>query len=516
MKRVNNIIIIVLSMLFVSLKACAFEPWINDLRGLFQANKAVIYAVNLRTFNANDINNDGIIEPEQGEESGNFINAIDRLDEIVSLGVNTLHLLPITPVGKTKALGTAGSLYAASAFGELNPQLKSPQSNLSLKNQAREFINECHARKIRVIVDLPSCAAYDLYLKNPELFKKDEKQNPVVPADWTDVRLLDAGNESSINQDVYNLYRDFVDLMLDLGADGIRADVATIKPYSFWKQLIQETRKRDPQFLFLAEASDSWKTPPSKYSVFTPYNRLLDAGFDGYYGSFFNLKNWKNPKDLYSCVKFNIDIEKKSKATKSVIGSFTTHDEVSPILVNGVQYSKMIVWLNATLPLNPYYVDGFSTGDDYLYFWANKKAPKTETDDDYYFVHRGQLDIFNYSRKPAGKHPDIAPEMILANKFRMLSGDAISIGSFVPLKTSDSNVFAYARSFNKSSVIVVGNLDFRAIKEDVKIYIPNMTPDLVSFPVKLNSIPQQLKGRLQTNLLPGEVQVLYFTKLELK
>ena len=66
------------------------------------------------SFNANDTNKNGIIDND--EKSGNFINAIERLDEIKESGINTLHLLPITPVGKLKALGTAGSLYAIDNF----------------------------------------------------------------------------------------------------------------------------------------------------------------------------------------------------------------------------------------------------------------------------------------------------------------------------------------------------------------------------------------------------------------
>ena len=44
---------------------------------------------------------------DEAEESGNFINAIDELDNLTKMGINTIHVLPITPVGKIKAFGTA-------------------------------------------------------------------------------------------------------------------------------------------------------------------------------------------------------------------------------------------------------------------------------------------------------------------------------------------------------------------------------------------------------------------------
>lgn len=515
MMKLKNILILLAINIFLTTGAWANDVWINDLRSLFLSNNAIIYAINMRTFNAKDLNKNGIIEEDIGEERGSFLNAIDRLDELKTTGVNTIHLLPITSVGKVKALGTAGSLYSAASFNELNPQLKSDNKDLTINEEAKRFIDECHNRKIRVIVDMPSCGSYDLYLKNPDIFKKDKNQNPIIPADWTDVRLLDAGTNANINMDVYNLYQGYIDLMILLGVDGVRADVATIKPYTFWKKLIDETRMRNPQFLFLAEASDSWKEPPSEYAVFTPYNKLLEAGFDGYYGSFFNLKDWKTAPELISHIKTNNEICKKYPGGRSAIGSFTTHDILSPILINGAQYSKMIVWLNSTLPLNAYYIDGFPTGDDYIYPWANKKAAKTFTDDDYYFTHRGQLDIFNFSRKPMGNRKDILQEFILGNKFKIYARELVSKGSFVPLKTSSEYVFAYARSYNKNTLIVIGNLDFKK-SHNVKVSIPKLTTELSSVPIRVLNVPKISNGKITTDLTPGDVQVLVFDNLELK
>jgi hypothetical protein len=80
----------------------------EGLRTMFLNNKAVICGINIRNFNSKDTNQNGLID--SNEESGNFINAIERLDEIKNSGINTLHVLPITPVGKLKALGTAAEL----------------------------------------------------------------------------------------------------------------------------------------------------------------------------------------------------------------------------------------------------------------------------------------------------------------------------------------------------------------------------------------------------------------------
>ncbi len=472
----------------------------DGLRTMFLKNETVICGINIRNFNAKDTNGNGIIDND--EESGNFINAVERLDEIKSAGVNVLHVLPITPVGKLKSLGTAGSLYAIADFDSINHQLVDLTSQMTPMEQAAYFVSECHKRGIKVIIDLPSCGAYDLFLTNPELFIKDKKQLSIVPTDWTDVRLL---NTSS--QDVIDVHKRFVDMVMDIGADGIRADVATIKPYKFWEEIINYSRERNPEFLYLAEASDSWREPPSKYADFTPYDKLLEAGFDGYYGSFFNLKDWKTSNELIEHIKFNKKLLTSYPDDKSVIMSFTTHDEVSPIVLRGENLSVMMCWLEATLPFNPYFIDGFQFGDDYIYPWANTKATFTETDDDYYFVHRGKLDIFNYSRKPQGNSDIVKDNFKRAFDFRNEKLDLMTKGMFSPIKTDKPSVFAYTRSYQGETILVVGNLDPKHAQKRVKLKVSGIKKDEVLEIIQGQGYCKTRKNKIYVDLDAGQIRL---------
>lgn len=496
--------------LFFAFTMTTFAGEDNDLRTLFLNHNARICGINIRTFNAKDTNSNGLID--ENEESGNFINAIDRLDEIKELNINTLHVLPITPVGKLKALGTAGSVYAIADFWNINPQLADKNSNLTPIEQAKLFVDECHKRGIRVMIDLPSCGAYDLFLTHPELFIKDDKQCSIVPTDWTDVRLLNTGNNSKLNQDVLDAHKKFVDMVLEIGADGIRADVATIKPSEFWVQLIKYTREKDSEFLYLAEASDSWREPPSKYAEFTPYDKLLEAGFDGYYGSFFNLKEWKDADDLIEHIKFNKKLLASYDEPKSVILSFTTHDEVSPIVLHGENFSNMISWLEATLPFNPYCIDGFFTGDDYLYPWANTTAQTSNTDDNIYFVHRGKLDIFNFSRKPEGNNKNVLENFKKASDFRKNNSDIVARGTFNQLKTSEDEVFGYSRVFKKETLIVFGNLDYKNSKNRVTIKVPDLKKSTKIDLINGGNSVKIANNKIFADLSAGEIVVLKITK----
>ena len=445
----------------------------NDLATLFANNEAIIYEINIRTFNALDLNNNDIIEFEKGEKSGTFINAIDRLDQLLKFHINTIHILPITKIGKIKSIGTAGSVYALNSFTELNEQLDEKNNDLDVKEEAKKFVQECHKRNIRVIVDLPSCGAYDYFLSNPELFLKKNNKLSIIPADWLDVRLFKTINpDNSLNQDILELHKKYIDLMFELNVDGIRADVATLKPFNFWNQLINYAKSKDKEFLFLAEASDSWNESVSPYVPFTNFNMLLKAGFDGYYGSFFNFKNFNSASQLEQLVNFNIKLSKKYNYKKSAIGCFSTHDELSPILIGGKNFSIMTMWLNATLPFNPYFVDGIYGADDYIYKYSNKKADVTFTDDNVYYVHEGKFDIFNFSRKPLDSDPILISELVNSMQFRKSYQNIINKGNFRLIKTNNKNIFAFIRSFGKQNIIVILNKDTKSEQKiNIKIKI---------------------------------------------
>lgn len=515
MKKFSAIFFTAVFSFIIANSAWAQDVWVNDARSVFLRNSAMIYGLNLRTFNAQDINGNGLIDFADGEESGNFLNAIERLDELASAGINTIHVLPVMEIGKTKALGTAGSLYAPLSFTKLNPQLGSDKTALPLERQAVKFIDEAHKRRIRVLFDVPCCGSYDLFMKNPELFEKNTSGQAVVPADWTDVRLFKCGTDGNINREVLNLYKDYVDYVIRLGVDGIRADVATNKPERFWKELIDYSRRQDPEFLWLAEASESWNEPVVKNGVFTPYDKLLDAGFDGYYGNFMNFKNMKSSREFTKYIESIIKLKTKYPSGKAVIGSFSTHDELSPILVGGPAYAEMTFWLNAVLPVNFYTVDGIPSGDNFVYFWGNKKAEKTFTDDDYYFVHRGKLDIFNFSRKPGGKNIELQKSFARAVKFKYYAQRIYNSPDFKfnELKCSQPEMFAFTISDSKDTILVIGNHSQKALSDGI-VSFPKYSTDVMPVPVQLHSMPEPEKGKIKTNLLPYEIQVIVLNKFE--
>lgn len=501
-------ILLIFCFMLVSAMSTQAAVWTNDLRTLFQEGKANIYVLNLRTFSAEDINRNEIIELEKGEKSGTFTGAIKRLDNLQLHGVNTVHLLPITPVGKLKALGTAGSLYALDGFSSLNPQLDDKQNALSVYEEARLFVDEAHKRGIRVIVDLPSCGSYDLFLRRPELFALNKEGQPIVPADWTDVRLFKTKEvDGALNEELYDEHKKFVDMVQNLGVDGIRADVATSKPYEFWQMLISYARKRDPQFLFLAEASPEWTEPVAQEVDFTPYDKLVSAGFDGYLGNFMNYSKFTGVEDLFKSYEDAMDLGERYGSAKSIILNFATHDDISPILINS-NYPSQLLWLSATLPGNMYFVNGFMTGDFYIYSYANKNADKTYTDDKTYYVHKGKLDIFNFSRRAGSSKSTLAQEYVLASNLKNYVSDLIKTEPNI-LKTTNKDIWAYEYKNNNQKLVVILNHNSQSeASGQVSYKGVERFDELLPLKLSNGSITFE-KGKFDVRLAPSDIAVFF-------
>lgn len=487
----------------------------NDLKTLFRTNQAKILAIIPRTFNAKDLNGNEYIDGD--EQHGTFLNAIERLDEVKAQGFNTLHILPIHPSGKIKAMGTAGSLYSPKDMLAIDPKLIDPKDPRSDKEQFKAFIDECHKRGLKVMLDMPSCASYDMFLEQKELMAMERDGLAKTPQGWNDIRMFQPWEDEgkrTLNPKLLELHKDYVDMCIDLGIDGIRADVARAKPVEFWDIIIPYSRMRDPEFGWLAETYTYEDASPQANM---PYDRPQDslrAGFDTIYGQYHIFHEWPNATTFINYVKEQLDMSYKLPKGKALIGSFATHDDISPMYHGGADYCNLTMGLQATLPmLSPYIVDGYQSGDKYFYPYEEKYNPVTDTDNHNMTVHRGRLDIFNLSRKPGGDQPEIGKFMTSAFELKDKYADVINKGTFIPLnKNGDSNdqIIAYARHLNGKTLLVVAN---KNVNRNVSCTID--VPTLKAEQELKNELPsygkqsqlQVRNGQLAVNLGPARVHV---------
>lgn len=444
----------------------------NNLRTLIQNNESVMLAIAPRTFTAQDLNGDEKISLSQGEKNGTFLSAIERLDELKNDGINTLHLLPIHPPGTKKAMGTAGSLYSPAKFLEkdgslaLDPLLIEKDDPRTPSEQFKEFIKECHNRGIRVMIDLPSCASVSWFEEEPELMAFGRNGEEKTPQGWADIRMFEPWDDETkrtLNPKLLEMHKQYVDACIDLGIDGIRADVARAKPTEFWDILIPYSHTKDPEFAWLGETYTYECASPQ---VNMPYDRPEDslrAGFDEYYGQYHIFHEWKNAKEFTEYVKQNLELSHRLPAGKTCIGSFMTHDDKSAMTHGGESYCNMTTIIQSTIPMcNPYFVDGFQTGDDYDYSYSGTISDESFTDNFKMDHHSFQLDIFNLSRKPEGKFPDM--ERVMRDTLKMRSNNkdlfADKNSSFIVLdKVGDKKdqIISYARHNNGRTAIIIAN-----------------------------------------------------------
>ena len=448
----------------------------NNLRTMFRNNDAVILAIVPRIFTAEDKNGDEIIKAKDGEKPGTFLSAIKRLDEVKAQGFNTFHILPIHPPGKTHAMGTAGSLYAPEKYIEddgqiaIDPVLVDPDDPRSPHEQMKAFIDECHKRDIKVMLDLPSCASVDMFNAHPELMAIDKDGNPETPEGWLDIRMFNPWKDKSkreLNKELLDMHMKYVDSCIDLGIDGIRSDVARAKPTEFWDILINHARQRDPEFAMLGE-SYTYETASPQANM--PYDRPEDslrAGFDAIYGQHHIFHELNNAKEATNYITEMLDMSDRLPAGKTLIGSFMTHDDETLMNHGGPDFCNLVSIVQSTIPMcNPYVLDGFQSGDTYNYSYSEKhSAPdETVTDTTLLETHPYKMDIFNLSRKPGGDHPEIGKVMTSAFKNRedKKYQELITKGDFIELKKSkdnDDQVWAFARHLNGKTLLVVANMN---------------------------------------------------------
>jgi glycosidase len=252
--------------------------------GVPSAKTAVLYEVNMRAFST----------------AGNFQGVIDRLDHIKALGINTIWLMPIFPVGQIKSAGGLGSPYAVQNYVKVNPEF----GDLA---KLRELVQKAHDKNMAVILDwVANHTAWDNpWISNKSWYTQDASGNIIIPAgtNWQDVADLNYGNFDMRDAMIHAMKY----WVLEANVDGFRCDAVDFVPTDFWKQALDELKSiKGRQLMFLAEGGKSDN---------------FSAGFQMNYA-------W----DFYSNMKA---VYNNSKAATSI---FTTHqNEYNQIPAGGVK-----------------------------------------------------------------------------------------------------------------------------------------------------------------------------------
>lgn len=192
---------------------------------------------------------------------GTFKGVIAGLDSLKSLGINTLWLMPIHPVGEEKRKGTYGSPYAVKDFYDVNPEF-------GTKEDFKALVDAAHAKGMYLIIDLvANHTAFDnaWTKQHPEWYTRNDSGQIIPPvADWSDVADLNYDNPA-VPEEMTKVMEYWVK---EFNIDGYRCDVAEMVPVTFWKTAIDRIKAIKP-VVMLAEGAKA---------------ELYEAGFDYTYG----------------------------------------------------------------------------------------------------------------------------------------------------------------------------------------------------------------------------------------
>ena len=118
---------------------------------------SIAYNLLVRYGAAYDHDGDGQVSCEPltsgWRETGTFLKAITMLPFIRSLGCNTIHLLPITAIGRDGNKGNMGSAFAIRDPYALDEHLAEPALELDAETEFAAFVEAAHHLGIRIVVE---------------------------------------------------------------------------------------------------------------------------------------------------------------------------------------------------------------------------------------------------------------------------------------------------------------------------------------------------------------------------
>lgn len=318
-------------------------------------------------------------------EEGTFQAIIPRLGELKDLGITTLWLMPIHPIGVEGRKGVLGSPYAVMDYYGINP-------NYGTKNDFKDLVHAVHANGMKIILDVvanhtsPDNAWMD---EHSDWYTQGPDGEPTVPispdgnpTDWTDTVDLNYDSEE-LRAEMINMLRYWIE---EFDIDGYRCDVATWVPYDFWKDAIVALREIKP-ILMLAESDDI---------------RIHDSGFDLTYAwpEYDKMKEVWEGAPVSELVQLITHIEDELPDGTGRLRFTTNHDETAwdappPAVFGGKIAAKAAYILTSTLPGVPLIYTGQETGIDVnvsffeqtAYDWTANRDVRTFFEDYFDFFH---------------------------------------------------------------------------------------------------------------------------------
>jgi cyclomaltodextrinase len=182
--------------------------------------------------------------------AGTLAGVREKIPYLKDLGIKTIWLMPIHPIGRRGRKGRSGSPYAIRDHQAVNPQYGD-------KQDLRELVNAVHAADLRLIIDLViNHGAIDHVCTRtrPAMFLHDRQGRFTRKvAGWSDVIDFNYTNPHT-----RKYMREIMSYWIqEFDIDGYRCDVAGMVPLDFWEESVEKIMKLKSDLYLLAE----WQNP---------------------------------------------------------------------------------------------------------------------------------------------------------------------------------------------------------------------------------------------------------------
>jgi glycosidase len=270
-----------------------------------------IYQVNIRAFSS----------------THNLQGVTSRLDQIKALGVNTIYLMPVYPVGTLKSVN---SPYSIRNFDSVGPEY-------GTLTDLRNFVDVAHSRNMAVILDfIVNQTSWDhpWITQHPDWYVHDGSGNIQQLSTYTDVAALNFSS-TAMRASIIKSMRNWV---YKANIDGFRCDFADNPPIDFWQQAIDTLRNiTTHKLLMLAEGTRS-----TNYSAGFDYN----FGFQ-FYGA--TLKGIFGGGAVRQIDNSNTVEYSGTSGTNQIVRYLTNHDvdgsDGSPVTLFGGKAGSMAAFV---------------------------------------------------------------------------------------------------------------------------------------------------------------------------
>ncbi len=178
--------------------------------------------------------------------AGTLNGLTEKISYLKDLGIKTIWLMPLHPIGRAGRKGRLGCPYAIRDHLAINPEY-------GLDRDLRKLVSAVHTADMRLIIDLViNHGALDHVRTstNPAMFAHDQQGRFTRKiADWSDVIDFDYNSPETraYMLEVMSYW------IREFDIDGYRCDVAGMVPLDFWEMAAEKILKIKSEVFMLAE-----------------------------------------------------------------------------------------------------------------------------------------------------------------------------------------------------------------------------------------------------------------------